>query len=99
MKAAHSHGYSFLSVLKAGMRDCHNEQLQFFSLAYNAAKLSEKPLSVITVVKDLPIAILKMFLHGKKPFSAMLPTIKHGINNIDTAVGTSYQFSLSKNLK
>ena len=74
-------------------------QLQFFSLAYNAAKLSKKPLSVITVVKDLPIAIFKMFLHGKKPFSAMLPTIKHGINNIDTAVGTSYQFSINKNLK
>ena len=68
-------------------------QLQFYSAAQEAAKLSEKPLNVLTIIKDLPTAVIKMFFYGKNPISPMMETIKYGFKNIEKAVGASFQFT------
>ena len=72
-------------------------QIQFYSLLLEIAKLSGKAVNVFTVIKDLPRAVIQMFIHGKNPIFPMLPTVKHSIKNIEKAVGTSYQFSLPNN--
>lgn len=68
-------------------------QLQFYSVALQTAKLSEKPLNVITLIRDLPKAVIKMLLYGKNPVPAMVQSIKHCCNNIESAVGATFQFS------
>ena len=68
-------------------------QLQFYSVALEAAKLSQKPLNVLTVIKDLPKAVFKMFLYGKNPFPAIIQSVKHCCQNIENTVGATFQFT------
>ena len=94
---------NMLTVLKENNIKIPNEniiaqkaQLQFYSLVYETSKLSGKPINVLTIIKDLPKAVLQMLVHGRNPVPPMLPTVKFSVKNIEKAVGTSYQFSINK---
>ena len=71
-------------------------QLQFYSVASEAAHLSGKPLNPLIIIKDLPKAVFKMFLYGKNPIPAIIQAIKHCCKNIENVVGATFQFTQNR---
>lgn len=67
-------------------------QIQYLSVANEAAKLSGKNLNIFTIVKDIPKAVISMLKAGINPFSCINDAIKYAMHNVKPALGSSLQF-------
>ena len=67
-------------------------QVQYLTVAKEAANLSGENLNIFTVVKDIPEALFSMIKAGINPFGCVSDAVKYAIHNVKLALGNLLQF-------